>query len=308
MPRRLVESEKIPFAKVKREVARLIKRRTVESIKTYIAQHTPTLWGDQQPRDFVEKMVYLTLFKDLKAIGYTRLLSTIETKLKIAPRTVQHNVKVIRKTLHNWAAENLRLGDLEEWTKNARQVVLGSRIKNACLWQDSIDIPLQRGQDRGRRSAYWSFKLNRPARRFMIIRDGKKQIRKIWGGYSPKVYDGIWLEMHKEWLEANLQGAAVLADCHFEWGRKNLNGVVYHTPYQRRARQADGPDGADVAVLSRDQEIYNEQVRTARARIENTFAQLTSTWQCLREPWAESEEQLDYVVLIAAACYNCALN
>jgi hypothetical protein len=139
----------------------------------------------------------------------------------------------------------------------------------------------------------------------MIIRDGHK-IRKIWGGYSPKLYDGHWLELNREWVEQNLRGAAVLADCHFEWGRKNFNGVTYHTPYQRRVSPGDADSGADVTVLTREQEAYSEQVRSARARIENTFGQITTKWRCLTEPWAESEDQLDHVIFIAAACYNLA--
>jgi hypothetical protein len=55
---------------------------------------------------------------------------------------------------------------------------------------DSSDFPMQRRGKTSRKDPDWSYKLNRPGRRYMFLRDEKGKIRKIWGGYSPKVYDG----------------------------------------------------------------------------------------------------------------------
>jgi hypothetical protein len=56
----------------------------------------------------------------------------------------------------------------------------------------------------------------------MVLADGKGVIRKLWGGYSPKIHDGNWLEIHKEWFEENLVGGVVVADNHFMWEKKKI--------------------------------------------------------------------------------------
>ena len=60
---------------------------------------------------------------------------------------------------------------------------------------DSVDLPKTHGPDRGRKSTAWSYKLNRPGRRFMFVQDLRRRVRKVFGGYSPKVYDGDFLEI-----------------------------------------------------------------------------------------------------------------
>jgi hypothetical protein len=44
----------------------------------------------------------------------------------------------------------------------------------------------------------------------MVLRNGKGKILKLWGGYSPKVYDGTWLEIIKQELDKTLAGGVVL--------------------------------------------------------------------------------------------------
>ncbi len=50
----------------------------------------------------------------------------------------------------------------------------------------------------------------------MILKDSKGKIRKMWGRYSPKLYDEHFLEVYKRWFEQNLKGVGVIADQHFE--------------------------------------------------------------------------------------------
>ena len=39
--------------------------------------------------------------------------------------------------------------------------------------------------------------MNRPGRRVVVIRDGKRVIRRFWGGFSPKIYDGYFVELER---------------------------------------------------------------------------------------------------------------
>ena len=43
----------------------------------------------------------------------------------------------------------------------------------------------------------------------MFLQDTKARIRKVWGGYSPKVYDGDVLEIFKDWIDQRLKGATL---------------------------------------------------------------------------------------------------
>jgi hypothetical protein len=50
----------------------------------------------------------------------------------------------------------------------------------------------------------------------------------MWGGYSPKVYDGDFVELFAEWFEENLSSAGVISDQHFEWGKNALSECINH--------------------------------------------------------------------------------
>ena len=48
----------------------------------------------------------------------------------------------------------------------------------------------------------------------------KEKDTKMWGGYSPKVFDGNFLELFWDFFEEDLKGAGIVADNHFEWGQR----------------------------------------------------------------------------------------
>jgi hypothetical protein len=56
----------------------------------------------------------------------------------------------------------------------------------------------------------------------------------MWGGYSPKVYDGEFLKMQCQFIEEELAGATVLTDNHFKWGKANFHSVKFVTMVARR--------------------------------------------------------------------------
>lgn len=141
----------------------------------------------------------------------------------------------------------------------------------------------------------------------MFLRDGTMKIVGLWGGYSPKVHDGTWLEMNKWWLDRNLAGGSVLGDCHFAWGVKGLENVVMHCPFPKPSKPSVDVSSAEVVVLSKAKQSYNEQVRKARSRLENAFGQLKSKWRAFTLKWQEEPEQLDHVMWIAVGVYNCLM-
>ena len=140
----------------------------------------------------------------------------------------------------------------------------------------------------------------------MILMNGC--IREVWGGYSPKVYDGDFLKINRKWLEKKLKGAAVAADTHFEWGSQNLTGVDFKTPIPkprgRRKRDASGiqiPKG-----LTKGQEKYNAHLHSVCSRVENPSGRMAAKVKALTKPFCEGKEQLDCLVYLTAALINCA--
>ena len=71
----------------------------------------------------------------------------------------------------------------------------------------------------------WSFKLNRPARCYTVVIDARGVVQKVWGGYSPKMYDGDWIKLCADDLCSNFDGAHILGDVHYELGNRIMKGI-----------------------------------------------------------------------------------
>ena len=66
-----------------------------------------------------------------------------------------------------------------------------------------------------------------------------ERVRKIWGGYSPKVYDSHLIEANRDWFEDKLKGAEVVADQHFCWGVKHMWATWNRTTQSIEARKEE---------------------------------------------------------------------
>ncbi len=49
--------------------------------------------------------------------------------------------------------------------------------------------------------------------------------------YSPKTYNGHFLQVKKACFEESLRDAVIAADCHFFWCKDNIDGVTFHIPF-----------------------------------------------------------------------------
>eukprot|EP00026_Physarum_polycephalum_P019929 Phypoly_transcript_22202.p1 GENE.Phypoly_transcript_22202~~Phypoly_transcript_22202.p1 ORF type:complete len:189 (+),score=33.19 Phypoly_transcript_22202:49-567(+) len=157
-----------------------------------------------------------------------------------------------------------------------------------------------------RKDKDWSYKCNSKGRRYMVLRDGKGRIRKMWGGYSPKVFDGHFLELFGEWFEEYLKGVGVIADQHFEGGKK-LKGVIFYTAHHEprfshnnNNLATNEEDTVNLHLLTKEQLSFNNALYKLRARVELPFGEAKSIFRVLRQHWGESSNQLDNMVWIAA--------
>lgn len=295
----------LKYTNIENTVYEKVGKETMQEMERYVKQKRLILWGEDKPRYFLKRNLILCLYKDIVCIGYQRLLRTVDgLGFRINHKSLQHNTLVLRKSLHAWATVNIRLGTLKEWTDAARHVSPPDELSQVCLWMDSVDFILQGRRTVSRRSPDWSYKSNRPGQRYMFLRDGKGKVRKVWGGYSPKTFDGHWLRVQREWLEEELAGAGVIADNHFVWGTKNLHRVKFYCNLRELHSCQEDIDPDPTNYLSAKQRTLNLKIKQLRARVENTFGQMLGMFTSLSKPWAEGKQQQDYLVLVAAAVLN----
>lgn len=282
----------------------------IDSMTKFIEGQGVVLWGESQPRGFLGDMVVLTLYKDLYHIGYLRLVNSVDFGYKITHISMENNSHRIRRQLQAWAMTQFNLGSPASWKANARHCGFKKDIADATLWMDSSDFAITGRKRIRKKSTEWSYKLNRPGRRYMVIRDGRGNICRVWGGYTPKLYDGDFLESHKNEIERDFANGVILADNHFSRGKKIFKKVKFLTNFAMRQKKTENKEDRDhqddfveeeVATAKRS---FNEQHRQARARVETPFGWIKGKFRCLNEPWAETDEQLDCVVYLALALYT----
>jgi hypothetical protein len=143
----------------------------------------------------------------------------------------------------------------------------------------------------------WSGKLGARGTRFQFLIDARCAIRKVWGWYSPKYFDGHFLRDHRKWFEKHLHHDRIAADNHYSWGRTHLSHPVVYATYKRKKKGDDG-------TLPQKKRDYNRALSAIRGRIEGVFGQLTTRWFALSHPFEESEEEHEHLVKFAAYLHN----
>lgn len=293
------------YSSIKKFVVRKVGEETFDDMLAYLKEHQPSLWGTIQPPSFLERNMVLTLYKDLQHHGYQRVLAEVDFgDFPLADKSFQKNAHRIRAVLANWAKTKIELGSPRAWKQAARHVPRPGKLVDVLLWMDSVDFPKEYHHGWSKKDADFSYKLDRLGRRYMFVRDGLGRVRRIWGGYSPKLYDGHFIELLGEYIDKELAGANIIADQHFEYGNQYLNECYIWTPPKEPSIGKRDNEGEGLYKLSKEQASFKRQHQTLRARVENVFGLLSRKFVCLREPWADSDKQLDHVVMIAAAIYN----
>jgi len=298
---------------VRTKVLRRISLPILESMTQYVKEAALDLWGEQKPDSFIDDAVLLAMYKDIFAVGYKRLADDVSFGYKIADKSLRHNTQHIRRCLATWAEQHVQREDLAAWKHHARNLGLPKEVATANLWMDSTDIKLQQKKAvRGKKSPWYSYKLKQAGQRYMFIRNGQSKIVQIWGGYSPKVYDGHWLKDHKTELNEHYKGAVMIADNHFTQGKKVFTNITFLTNYAERKKAVSfnqgGPAEEDtVDNLTAERKNFNRAHSHGRARIQSPFGCMIQKFDSLAKPWSESQNQQDYLVMIAAAVYNLTI-
>lgn len=195
-------------------------------------------------------------------------------------------------------------GDCEEWDQAAARIPKKGRLAKVNLWLDSFDLPMENPKGWSKKDTNFSYKLNRYGRRYMVAMDGLTGIRWVGGGYSPKVYDGTYMQLMRRELSEVMKGARVVADAHFVTAGEGYENTKFITPYPKPAGGKRRRSGEGVETLSKDKERFNIAQRELRARVEEPFGIIKQMFPILERPWREGKVELDGVVLMALAFHN----
>ena len=262
------------------------------------------LWGQNKGRGFVRKCIYVAFYRDIKGTSYNQLASECKSWMQLPGPSISHNTKSIRRVLHDYFLNQMSTGTVGEWDRRAKKINMREDFRDVNLWIDSTDFPLVGKRSSSTSNLFWSYKLNKLGLRFMAIIDGKGEIRFLSPGYTPKLYDGHWLEMNRRLLEEKFAGSTIIGDTHFEKGEHLFKNLSFKTPIPESRAKKRRADGVEVPQHNQATQSYNNEHKRIRSRVELPFARLDQMFKTLSEPFNEGEEQLEYLVMIGCGCLN----
>jgi hypothetical protein len=279
------------------------------------------LWGGEQPPGFLSHMLTMWLYKDLTGLGYITILRRVDVGFKITHKSYIHNCGIIRRVLYNWAKTRIITESATEWDATAVNFPKRKGLQKVNLVMDSSDFQLIGRSSVSRKDPSWSHKLNAPGQRFQMMIDASGRAQALWGGYSPKVYDGDWIKIMKEVLVKDFPAGHVIADTHYETANRTLKEInchkllaFYHPiakPRGRKKKKRKREDNESFAedpsygvkVLTAKQKQWNNNVAHVRSRVESPFGLIKLKWKALKL-FREEEAQHTYLVFIAVATRN----
>ncbi len=267
----------------------------LDSVLVFVAQCKPSLWGERKGVAFVSKCTCLAIYKDLTGDGYGKIISQINFLEGLNPRSFNENTRRIRDCLGQWGRTQVVLGDSKDWEADKRLMEDNPDLKKVNLWIDSTDFAKKKYRHCSKKSPDHSFKLNRPGLRFTMLESGSRRIRKIWGGYSPKMHDGEFLQLKKHYMEKRLIDAVIIGDGHYTKGNKIFKRLKFQTPIKKPGAGRPAKDKTKETPkkkLSPAQRKYNNEQKHLRAHVESPFGWIKSTFSALNKPWQEDDDQL----------------
>lgn len=113
------------------------------------------------------------LFKDLiqNNIGYQKLIKEINIPFHINHKSIQHNTKIVRTLGEEWSQQKIVLGNIQEWKRITKKVHQNKNLPKINLGVILLLIFQSKNIEDGfKKDENWSYKLNKPGRRYMMIR------------------------------------------------------------------------------------------------------------------------------------------
>jgi hypothetical protein len=185
----------------------------------------------------------------------------------------------------------------------AEQTIRTKPVDKANLLIDSTDFALRGQTENKKKDAYFSFKLNSLGRRYQMVMRLDQRIIFLRGGFSPKIYDSLWMETNKIDIKTNLTGGIIVGDCHYRAAKDHIDGVQFITPTLEPPKRTKN-SSSDQTTLAKEKKSENLTIRSLRSRVEAPFGSIKSKFKALGKKFTEGDKQLDYAVTFAVGVFN----
>ena len=269
---------------VRNLVREKLPRELTEELIRFAQANEPKIWGRDYSPEHLPTWCYIALFHLLCRKSYVVLAAQlINFGFPLNPRTIEHNCRVLLQVFARWSKAQVKLGKPADWDQAAAGAMnhVQEFLRKVRLWIDSSDFSLARRKDwRSKKGGQWSYKNNRPAQRYMMFSDGLGQVRLLWGGYSPKVYDS-------DALKAFLKGRkrfkkiALIGDGHFVAAAKFFKKEFTIIAPTAEQDILDGTNkAARFSLPTNAEDKMNEAIRHLRARVEGPFGSIKRRFEC----------------------------
>eukprot|EP00727_Mastigamoeba_balamuthi_P005106 m51a1_g14594 hypothetical protein (686) ;mRNA; r:1158602-1161177 len=278
------------YSGVQKHVEKFVPKAVVTELIERARQEHSHLWALREPAHFVDKAVYLVLFKDLKGVGYGALHASVLRWMPIATKSFTQNQKILCKVFARWGHQQICWSTFKDQKTMAKQLQLPKALCKVTVAIDSVNFPKPgtHGSDK------WSFKENCPAGHFMVALDMQGRPVGVWGPYSPKLFDSHWIQANKKMLKLLFPNDVFIADNHFAWAQDNMKTPAFFATY---ACPPNHPATEGVAKLLVKKRILNRQIEDIRSRVESPFGVIKENVKAVGRPFAEKDNQLENITL-----------
>ena len=88
----------------------------------------------------MRKTLVLALYKDLFAIGYDRIIASVDVGFQLRSKTLRHNTKIIRKILAEWSRKQIVNEGRTKWDVHQLMLPHRKELHDVNLLIDSSDF------------------------------------------------------------------------------------------------------------------------------------------------------------------------
>lgn len=110
------------FATLRNSIIQRVTQRVYASMWRYVRDHPTKLWGTEKPACFLEAVMCYTVYTDLHRCGINRLRGKLNLGFRLSNKSVDHNLRAMRKVLAGWGDTHVVLGAAAVWRHGAKHV------------------------------------------------------------------------------------------------------------------------------------------------------------------------------------------
>jgi hypothetical protein len=271
----------LSFNEIKKRVKNDIPLSILKKMIFFCSFPNKTLWCSNRPSHFEERMILITLYKDLTGIGYNGLQKEISKWVKISLESLQHNVKIVYHELSKWALTILQPEDICYLQRLAKKTNRPKPCENVVLWMDSSDFCKKGKRSVHKKKHQWSHKLKGPGRRWLTICNARGQTQWISSPHQPTDYDGDLTLIYLLTIEKLFLHTTIIVDNHFWKAAPFFKTITLITSVSKAGRPKVVKGKKVINELTLEEQQTNNIIAGVRGKVEGLYLWLgKATFSC----------------------------